>query len=319
MEDFHHIPVLLSEVLTGLSLGPGDTYVDCTLGGAGHAQAVLNQIGEEGLLVGIDRDPQALKAAQERLGSRSRVVLVHSNYTDLDRILTEVDCGPVDGVLFDLGVSSHQLDTGERGFSYHEDALLDMRMNPTDPLSAYTVVNEYSQAELAKVIWEFGEERWAKRVAQFIVQAREQQPIATTGDLVAVIKQAIPAAARQGGPHPARRTFQALRIEVNGELTGIEPSIRAAVKHLRVGGRVCVISFHSLEDRIVKRTFQDLAKGCVCPKEFPVCVCGGEPVIRLVNRKPITAGRVELDTNPRSRSAKLRVAEKLSSSTGERG
>lgn len=318
--EFHHVPVLLSEVLEALAPKSGGVYVDCTLGGGGHAQAVMEAIGPEGVLIGIDRDPQALKAAVSRLkDAPGTLIPVHSNYTQLEEILKQYGYSQIDGVLFDLGVSSHQLDTKTRGFSYHEDAPLDMRMNPNDPLSAYDVVNKYSERELARIIYEYGEERWARRIAEFIVQARKRTPIKTTGQLVEVIKQAIPAAARWRGPHPARRTFQALRIEVNRELEGIEPSIRTAVEHLRPGGRVCVISFHSLEDRMVKRVFQELAQGCVCPKELPVCICGRKPQVRVLTRKPTTAGKDELAQNPRARSAKLRAAEKLASSTGGRG
>ncbi|NLV91154.1 MAG: 16S rRNA (cytosine(1402)-N(4))-methyltransferase RsmH [Firmicutes bacterium] len=312
MSEFHHIPVLFDEVITGLAIKPGGTYVDCTVGGGGHAQGILAKAGDGGLLIGIDRDPAALEAAQRRLQKGpGRFVLVHSNYTELDKVLAAHQIDGVDGFLFDLGVSSHQLDMKDRGFSYHQDAALDMRMNPQASLSAYDVVNGYSERELARIIGEYGEERWAKRIAEFIVARRQTGPITTTGQLVDIIKAAVPASARRLGPHPARRTFQAIRIEVNGELEGIKPAIISAIDHLKPGGRICVISFHSLEDRIVKQSLQESAKGCVCPKDLPVCTCGNVPKVRLITRKPITAGQEELATNPRARSAKLRVAERL--------
>lgn len=315
MAEFHHIPVLLSEVIDALNLKPGGVYVDCTLGGGGHAEAVLDRIGPEGTLIGIDRDPDALVAAKERLaGKPGKFIAVHSNFSEVGQVIASCGFSAVDGVYFDLGVSSFQLDTPERGFSYHHEARLDMRMNPSDPLSAFEVVNEYPEEELRRIISEYGEERWAHRIAEFIVKAREREPIETTTQLVEIIKQAIPAKARRSGPHPARRTFQALRIEVNGELKAIAPAIRAAVDCLKPGGRIAIITFHSMEDRIVKRTFQELARGCICPRDLPVCVCHRKPQLTLITKRPIVPSAQEVSQNPRARSAKLRVAERLSGS-----
>lgn len=312
MANFHHIPVLLSELIDALNIKVGGVYVDCTLGGGGHAEAVLSRIGPSGTLIGIDRDPAAIAVAQARLADKpGRFIAAHSNYVEVGNIIESCGYHEVDGIYFDLGVSSFQLDTAERGFSYHSEARLDMRMNPSDPVSAYEVVNEYPEEELRRIIFEYGEERWAQRIAEFIVAARKQAPLETTTQLVEVIKQAIPAKARREGPHPARRTFQALRIEVNGELKAIAPAIRSAVEHLRPGGRIAVITFHSLEDRIVKKTFQELAEGCTCPKDLPVCVCQKKPQIVSITKHPMVASAQEVSRNPRSRSAKLRVAERL--------
>jgi 16S rRNA (cytosine1402-N4)-methyltransferase len=304
---------LLAEVTQHLSPQPGSIIVDCTLGGAGHAKRFAQLIAPTGILVGIDQDDAALTAAAATLplGQQS-IVLLKGNFGDLDSLLAEARIAYVDSFLFDLGVSSPQLDVAERGFSYREDAPLDMRMDPEhQALTAADVVAQYSEADLARIIREYGEERWASRIAAFIVEQRARRPIATTGDLVDMIKAAVPAAARRSGGHPAKRTFQALRIEVNGELEVLERALEAAVRWLAPGGRVAVISYHSLEDRIVKRVFTDGARGCTCPPGLPVCTCGHTPVLRIVTRRPVVPTAEEVETNPRARSAKLRVAEKL--------
>ncbi len=309
--EYRHTPVLPAEVTQHLSLHPGSIIVDCTLGGAGHAKRIAESIQPDGILVGIDQDDAALTAAADTLRLGRQAILVKGNFGDLDRLLTEAGIAYADGFLFDLGVSSPQLDVPERGFSYHEDAPLDMRMDPAGGgPSAADVVATYSEAELSRVIREYGEERWASRIAAFIVAARGRRPILTTTDLVEVIKAAIPAAARRSGPHPARRTFQALRMEVNQELEVLERGLRAAVGWLAPGGRIVVISYHSLEDRTVKRVFSELATGCTCPPELPVCSCGSEPVVRIVTRRPVVPTEREIEENPRARSAKLRVAER---------
>ena len=308
--NFHHIPVLLEETLELLQLVPGGTYVDGTLGGGGHSLEILKRILPDGRLIGIDRDPAALDAARSRLQAYAENFQgVHGNYADMKSILQELNLSAVDGVLLDLGVSSHQLDTPERGFSYHEDVRLDMRMDTTQDFSAYDLVNESSAEGLSKIIWEYGEERWAKRIAEFIVNNR---PVETTAQLVEVIKMAVPASARRDGPHPARRTFQALRIAVNQELSLLEEAIRSAAEVLKPGGRLCVITFHSLEDRIVKNTFRSLKNPCTCPPGAPICICGKKPTADIITRKPVLPGCEELEQNPRARSAKLRACQKLS-------
>ena len=310
--DFQHIPVLLRETLEGLSPSPGHVIADCTVGGGGHALAIIQRILPGGHYIGLDKDPAAIHAAEAKLkGYSGSVSLVRSSYACLPEILEQMELGLVDGILFDLGVSSHQLDVPERGFSYMADAPLDMRMDPEADLTAQQIVNQYSLEELTRILRVYGEERWASRIAAYIVQERSRQEISHTEQLVSVIKKAVPAAARRTGPHPAKRTFQALRIAVNNELTELENTLQRVIPHLRRGGRICVISFHSLEDRIVKQTFQDFAKGCTCPPEIPVCVCGKEAQLRIITRRPVEAGREELEKNPRARSAKLRVAEKL--------
>ncbi len=310
--EYRHSPVLLAEVLQQLKLQPGSIAVDCTLGGAGHARRIADSIAPTGTLVGIDQDDAALIAAADTLRLGQQIILLKGNFADLDRLLVEASIPYADAILFDLGVSSPQLDMPERGFSYHHDAPLDMRMDPEGggPTAA-DVVDQYSQAQLTRVIREYGEERWASRIAAFIVAARGRRPIATTFELVQVIKDAIPASARRGGPHPARRTFQALRIEVNQEIEVLDGAIRAAVRWLAPGGRVAVIAYHSLEDRVIKTVFNELARGCTCPPDLPVCVCGRVPVLRIVTRKAIVPTADEIENNPRSRSAKLRVAEKV--------
>ena len=306
-----HKPVLLRECLEGLKIRPEGTYVDGTLGRAGHSREIVTRL-TTGRLICIDRDQAALDAAEDRLaGHLDKVTLIHGNFGDLAQLLDERGISGVDGMLFDLGVSSPQLDDPERGFSYMHDAPLDMRMDRSEALTAYTVVNEWSQEELRRILWQYGEERYAPQIAAAIVRRRAEAPIGTTLELVDVIRSAMPAQALREKQHPAKRSFQAIRIAVNGELDALPPMLEAAVSHLNAGGRLAVISFHSLEDRIIKKTMQELATGCTCPPEFPVCVCGKKPKIRLVSRKPIVSGEAELAENPRARSAKLRVAEKL--------
>ncbi len=309
--EFSHKPVMFDECMQALSIKPEGIYVDGTAGGGGHSSGIAERL-TTGRLIAIDQDAAAIQAAGERLAAfGDRVTLVRDNFRDLDGILKELKIDHIDGILLDLGVSSYQLDTPERGFSYNADAPLDMKMDRRRTLSAYNVVNEYSADKLRRILYDYGEERFAPRIAAAIVARRQQAPIETTGQLVDIIKGAIPAAAREGGHHPAKRSFQAIRIEVNGELDVIEPALRAAVARLRSGGRAAVITFHSLEDRIVKQTFASLAEGCTCPKDFPVCVCGKKPEVRRVNSKPIQPCEQELEQNPRSRSAKLRVVEKI--------
>jgi 16S rRNA (cytosine1402-N4)-methyltransferase len=311
MPEFRHQTVLLNEAVAMLNIKPDGVYVDATLGGAGHASQMASQMTEVGLLVGIDQDQTAINAAWERLRNvRPRVALFHRNFSELSLILKELSLDRIDGILFDLGVSSPQLDEEERGFSYKGDAPLDMRMDRSRPFSAKHLVNTASPEELAQILRQYGEERWSKRIALFIDRRRREQIIETTGQLTEIIKQAIPAGARQNGPHPARRTFQALRIAVNDELGVLEKTLDRAIAVLKPGGRIGVISFHSLEDRIVKRALVNAAKGCCCPKEFPVCQCGRESLVTLITKKPLTPTEGELKENPRARSAKLRVAER---------
>lgn len=309
--NFAHEPVLLQESIEALNLKPNGVYVDCTLGGAGHSLAILATEPTISL-IGIDQDPAALERAQHRLQHhKERVTLVHGNFRDIAQILAERGVEKVDGILMDIGVSSPQLDEGERGFSYHYDAPLDMRMNPANPVDAWDLVNTLPEHELAQIIFEYGEERWAKRIAQFIVEHRAKEPIETTGQLVQVIKNAVPARARQKGPHPARRTFQALRIAVNDELGALRSALEQSIDLLKVGGRIAVITFHSLEDRIVKEFFNSCLGRCTCPPDLPVCVCNPKTTLKLVNSKPIVPSPAELAKNPRARSAKLRAAERV--------
>lgn len=309
--EFSHQPVLLNEVIAGINLKTQGIYVDCTLGGAGHSLAMLTTQPDI-FLVGIDQDPTAIGVAQQRLARfRDQVKVVQNNFRYLDEILSDLQIDKVDGILLDVGVSSHQLDHGERGFSYQQDAALDMRMNPEQNLNAYTIVNTYPVDRLADIIWKYGEERWSSRIAQFIGESRETEPIKTTGELVTIIKAAIPKKARIDGPHPAKRTFQALRIAVNDELGALEDTLNMAVSALKPQGRLCVISFHSLEDRIVKNAFAKLNNPCTCPPGFPVCACGKQPRVKVITRKPITASVSELNENPRARSAKLRICERI--------
>ena len=309
--DFHHVSVLLSETLDGLAIKPDGTYVDCTLGGGGHSHAIGERLSSKGMIVGLDQDVAALEAASKRLEDLScQVKVIETNFSNLKQALLNAGIEKADGFVFDLGVSSHQLDTAERGFSYMQDGPLDMRMNQSGVLTAETIVNTYSSEELYRIIWEYGEERWAKRIVEFIVEARAEEPIVTTGQLVDIIKRAIPAKARQDGPHPAKRTFQALRIEVNQELQILHDAFVDAVSMLNPGGRIAVITFHSLEDRITKQTFKELAQGCTCPPSLPMCVCHNVPAVKAKN-KAIEPSQREVEENPRSRSAKLRVAVKL--------
>jgi 16S rRNA (cytosine1402-N4)-methyltransferase len=315
---FHHITVLKEESVEGLNVKPDGVYVDCTLGGAGHSSLIASKLGPEGLLIALDQDDAALANAESRLADyKDRVKLVKSNFRYITEVLRAEPKAmkngkpQVDGILYDLGVSSPQLDEAERGFSYNQDAELDMRMDRTVELTAKTIVNEWPEDELARILFEYGEEKFSRRIASSIVQARQRGPIETTGQLVELIKEAIPAAARRSGPHPAKRSFQALRIAVNDELGAFEESLERAIECLAPGGRVAVITFHSLEDRICKQTFAKFVEKCTCPPDFPVCICRKNGVLKLVNRKPITAGDAELEANPRARSAKLRIAEKL--------
>ncbi|MFA6670277.1 MAG: 16S rRNA (cytosine(1402)-N(4))-methyltransferase RsmH [Bacillota bacterium] len=310
--EFEHRTVLLDETVEHLKVKPEGIYVDATLGGGGHSLEIVKKLDGGGTLIGIDRDQNAIRAAGKRLEAYSgRTVLMHGNFRDIAALIKGCGIAFVDGIVMDLGVSSHQLDEGERGFSYMQDAPLDMRMDRGQALSAREVVNGYDQDRLALIIAGYGEERWAKRIADFIVRERKRAPIETTGQLVEVIKAAIPAGARRKGPHPAKRTFQALRIEVNDELGILERAIKDGVDLLKEGGRICVITFHSLEDRKVKRTFRQMENPCTCPPGAPICVCGKEPVVKVVTRKPVVPKEKEINKNPRARSAGLRVAEKL--------
>lgn len=309
--EFKHISVLLNECIEGLNIKEDGIYVDGTLGGAGHSSEIVKNLCERGRLIGIDQDKDALKAAKEKLKDYNNVTFVHSNFYNIENILHDLNIVGVDGILMDLGVSSYQLDNGERGFSYMQDAALDMRMNRENSLSAYEVINSYSEEDLFRIIKDYGEEKFAKRIANFIINKRKEKNIESTLELVDVIKAAIPAKARREGPHPAKRTFQAIRIEVNKELEIIEKTIRDGVEKLNVGGRMAIITFHSLEDRIVKTVYKNLANPCTCPSSFPVCVCNKKPIVKIITRKPIEASKEELDYNPRSRSAKLRIIEKI--------
>jgi len=312
---FHHVPVLAAEVVRelvpALEAAPEGTLVDCTVGGGGHAEALL-AAAPGASLIGLDRDPEALAAARRRLARfGDRVILVHRRFGDLAAVLAEVGAGDVRGILYDLGVSSPHLDQPARGFGFRSGGPLDMRMDPAQALTAADVVNGYPEAALASVLSRWGEERFARRIAAAIARRRTQRPFADTTDLAEVVKDAIPAATRRTGPHPARRTFQALRIEVNDELGELEATLPQAIEALRPGGRVAVISYHSLEDRLVKRTFADAAAGCRCPRDLPVCVCGARASLRVVTRKPLRPGAEEIEANPRASSAMLRVAERL--------
>ena len=311
MTEFHHVSVLLDECIEGLNIKPDGIYVDGTLGGAGHSSEIAKRL-TTGRHIGIDRDPVALKAAGERMAPYAdRVTLVHSNFCEIKQVLEDLDIPGVDGILLDLGVSSPQLDDSSRGFSYMADAPLDMRMNSEDALSAYDVVNTWSQEELKRILFDYGEERYAPRIAAAICSRREQKPIETTLELVDVIRSAMPAAALREKQHPAKRSFQAIRIAVNDELGSVEKVMRDAIPCLNPGGRLAVITFHSLEDRIVKSAMTAASKGCTCPPNFPVCVCGKKPQVKLITRKPIISGDEELERNPRARSAKLRICEKI--------
>jgi 16S rRNA (cytosine1402-N4)-methyltransferase len=309
--EFKHVSVLLQECIDGLNIKENGIYVDGTLGGAGHSSEIVKRLDENGLLIGIDQDKNALGASKERLKDYSNVKFVHSNFSNIAAVLDELEIEKVDGILLDLGVSSHQLDIPERGFSYMNDAPLDMRMNMESGFTAKDVINEYSKQEIEKVIKDYGEERWASRIADFIVREREKKEIETTLELVEIIKAAIPAAARREGPHPAKRTFQAIRIEVNKEIEILEKAVNDCLDRLNSKGRLCIITFHSLEDRIVKQVYKARENPCTCPSGFPVCVCNNKPDIKIITKKPVAPSDEELEVNPRSRSAKLRIAEKI--------
>lgn len=309
--EFEHIPVLLKEAIDGLNIRDDGIYVDGTLGGAGHSYQIIKRL-TTGKLIGIDQDINAINKAKEVLRDYSdKTILVHDNYVNIKKILFNLGIEKVDGILLDIGVSSHQLDQEERGFSYNKEAPLDMRMDNTRQFSAWDVVNKYSQEDLEKIIWKYGEERWAKRIAEFIVNERKIKSIDTTLDLVNIIKKAIPKRVRMEGHHPAKKTFQAIRIEVNEELDVLEKSIPTMCGLLNKGGRLCIITFHSLEDRIVKEEFKELNKECICPPEFPVCVCDKKREVKIITKKPIIPTVDEIDRNPRARSSKLRIVERV--------
>lgn len=310
--EFRHRPVMPEQCIEGLNINPDGIYIDGTLGGGGHSEEICKRLSAKGTLIGIDRDRDALNASSERLEKyECNKYFVQSNYSDVRQVLSELGIQKADGALLDLGVSSFQLDNPQRGFSYMNDAPLDMRMSQDDDFTAYDVVNDYDRGELTRIIGKYGEERWAQRIADFIVRGRQDKPIETTFELVELIKQAIPAAARRTGPHPAKRTFQAIRIEVNDELSQLERAVEEFCEILAPKGRLCIITFHSLEDRIVKEIFNRRANPCTCPKEFPVCVCGKKADIKKITGKPAVPSKQETEENPRSRSAKLRVAEKI--------
>ena len=309
--EFSHRSVMLNECIDGLNIKPDGIYVDGTCGGAGHSFEIAKRL-DTGKLICIDQDPDAIAAASKRLEPyKERVIIVKSNFSEAAGVCRNLGYDRIDGLLLDLGVSSFQLDEASRGFSYNADAPLDMRMSDTNPLTAYEVVNSYSESELKRILFEYGEERFAGRIASKIVNARAIKPIETTLELSELIKSAIPSAARNGGHHPAKRSFQAIRIEVNGELDVIAPTIETVCGVMNSGGRMAIITFHSLEDRAVKQAYQKLAEGCTCPKDFPVCVCGNKPKIKIITKKPIVPSETELEENPRSRSEKLRIAEKI--------
>jgi 16S rRNA (cytosine1402-N4)-methyltransferase len=315
---FHHITVLKEESVEGLHIHPDGVYVDCTLGGAGHSLLIASQLNSDGLLISLDQDETALVNADKVLAPyQDRVLTVKSNFREIEQVLQNEpravrDGKPqVDGILFDLGVSSPQLDEADRGFSYNHDAVLDMRMDRTSELTAKIIVNEWPADRIARILFEYGEEKFSRRIASVVVAAREKGPIETTGELVELIKEGIPAAARRTGPHPAKRSFQALRIAVNDELGAFEEALEQSIRCLSPGGRVAVITFHSLEDRICKQTFAKYVERCTCPPDFPICVCQKNGLLKLVNRKPIMPSEQELEFNQRARSAKLRIAEKI--------
>ena len=310
--EFSHYPVMLNECIENLNIKPDGIYVDCTAGGGSHSEAILKQL-TTGKLISIDQDNAAIETCTKRFESyKNNSIIVKNNFKNLEQILNDLNIEHVDGVLLDLGVSSYQLDTPARGFSYNSDAMLDMRMDPRSPLSAYEVVNSYSEIKLKEIIRDYGEEKFAPQIARKIVNERAIKPIETTFQLANIIKGAIPvAAAKKEAQHPAKRTFQAIRIEVNHELDVIRPTIDTAISKLNQNGRIVILTFHSLEDRIVKQAFNEYSQGCICPKDFPVCVCGNKPKVKIINKKPITATNEELNQNSRSKCAKLRVAEKI--------
>lgn len=308
--EFKHVSVLLNECIEALNIKEDGIYVDCTLGGGGHSYEIAKRLSEKGRLIGIDQDTSALSAAKERLKEFNNVTYVHNNFYNIDSILTELDIEKVDGILMDLGVSSYQLDTAERGFSYMKDAPLDMRMNREDDLTAYDIVNGYSEEQLFRIIKEYGEDNFAKRIAKFIVDRREKESIKTTSKLVDIIRAAIPAKFQKDG-HPAKRTFQAIRIEVNKELEILDKAVEDSINRLQNGGRIAIITFHSLEDRKIKSKFRQLENPCTCPPDFPICACGKQSILKVISRKPIEPSKEEMEVNSRSKSAKLRVAERI--------
>ncbi|MDW8799631.1 16S rRNA (cytosine(1402)-N(4))-methyltransferase RsmH [Clostridium sp. A1-XYC3] len=308
--EFKHVSVLLNECIEALNIKEDGIYVDCTLGGGGHSYEIAKRLSEKGRLIGIDQDTSALGAAKERLKEFNNVTYVHNNFYNIDSILTELDIEKVDGILMDLGVSSYQLDTAERGFSYMKDAPLDMRMNREDDLTAYDIVNSYSEEQLFRIIKEYGEDNFAKRIAKFIVDRREKESIKTTSKLVDIIRAAIPAKFQKDG-HPAKRTFQAIRIEVNKELEILDKAVEDSINRLQNGGRIAIITFHSLEDRKIKSKFRQLENPCTCPPDFPICACGKQSILKVISRKPIEPSKEEMEVNSRSKSAKLRVAERI--------
>ncbi len=309
--EFKHISVLLQESVDALNIKPDGIYVDGTMGGGGHSEAVVSKLSDKGILIGIDRDTEALDASRKRLADFDNVHYAHNNYKNVKDVLTDEGIDAIDGAVLDLGVSSYQLDCAERGFSYMEDAPLDMRMNRENPKTAYEVINTYSERELSDIFFKYGEEKFSRKIASIIVDRRKDKPIETTLELVDIIKAAIPERMRQKGSHPAKRVFQAVRIEVNGELEDLRYALDNFFDVLKPGGRLSVITFHSLEDRIVKTAFNDYATGCTCPKDFPICVCGNKPRGKVITRKPVLPSEEECEYNKRSKSAKLRVVEKL--------
>ncbi len=309
--EFKHISVLLRESVDALNVKKDGIYADGTLGGGGHSYEIAKLLGKDGLLIGIDRDTDALFAAKKRLAEFDNIRYVHSNFANIKNIMRNIGVSELDGAVIDLGVSSYQLDSDERGFSYMKDAPLDMRMDRSAPFSAYELINTYSEAELMRIFFEYGEEKFSRKIASHIVKEREKRPIETTLELVDIIKSAIPKASIQKGSHPAKRVFQAVRIEVNSELEPLKTAIEDFFDCLKAGGRLSVISFHSLEDRIIKKCFQSFASGCICPKDFPICICGQKPKGKIISTKPILPSSEELEYNKRSKSAKLRICEKL--------
>ncbi len=309
--EFKHISVLLNESVEGLNIKPDGIYVDATLGGGGHSLEILKKLSDGGRLIGIDQDKDAINAASKRLKDFSNVTYINDNFKNIKSILDSINVDAISGAVLDLGVSSYQLDERERGFSYMGDAKLDMRMNRDNSFSAYNVVNEYTEEKLADIFFKYGEEKFSRKIAKIICEKRLEKPVETTAELVDIIKRAIPERLRVKGSHPAKRVFQAIRIEVNGELDMLEGALRDFFEKLESGGRLCVITFHSLEDRIVKNTFASFTKGCTCPKEFPICVCGNKPKGKLVSKKPVIPSDAEMELNARSKSSKLRIIEKL--------
>ncbi len=310
--EFKHIPIMLKECIDNLNIKPDGVYVDATLGGAGHSSEIAKHLSEKGILIGFDKDAEAIEVSKKRLSfAKCNCIFINQDFKNFKQVLEENNISGVDGILIDLGVSSYQIDNVERGFSYNNNAPLDMRMNQAQKLSAKTVVNTYTYEKLVKILFEYGEENFAKSIARHIVEYREKQPIETTAELVGIISKSVPAKVLHKGGSPAKKTFQAIRIEVNGELTGLEDVLYDMIDSLRPTGRLCVISFHSLEDRIVKNVFKESSTGCICPKSFPICVCGHKPSVKLLYNKPLLPSGEEQKNNTRSQSSKLRVVEKI--------